>query len=334
MNFKQVRNVAAVLLLTTALSGCKVMGITIIGFNDKIKVNNFEDFQERVEELELTLDDEYGFGTARSFYTNLLKIGAYRGLNIDDIDVSKGLVDVNVKSVLPDDRYSQLQSSYAVISQDVLNGITVDDIQKTADVLEREAVLKYTNKVQTLEADIDNKINNIQEYIDRSKTLLGTVAISGDATIEVQEDENNLQKIATIRTEILNGSSYNIKDINVNFKVLDPRENNAVVTEVSSIVSFDRKMSGDQIRFSRETSRLDVGEKVRIQVDIVEGNVTQLQPGIYNVIGEIFRITTTNNEVIDMEGLLFALAQAERIKNNISEYKNNIQVMFSSSFDR
>ena len=332
MLIRRFAKIATVLVLATTLSGCKIMGITIFGFNDKIKVNNFDSFNERVMELEVKLDEEYGFGSGNEFYKNLLKIGAYRGLKIDDIDLSRGLVEVDVKSVLPDGRYGQLQSAYSVLSNDLIDGIRVEDIRKTAEALEKDAVLRYTKKVEILESDIEQKIKNINEYLDRTKTLLGTVSVSGDATVEILEDSNNFRKFATIRTEILNGSSYNIKEMKVNFKVLDPRADNAIIAENITTVSFDRKISDGQIRFSRDTSRLDVGEKVKVQVDIFDGDLTQLQTGLYNVVGDTYSLITTTNEVISNEELVFALNQAEKIKSKIIEYKEQIYKMFSGSF--
>ena len=255
-------------------------------------------------------------------------------MNIENINIERGLVDVNVKSVLPDGRYGQLQSAYAVLNQDFLAGVSIDSIKKTAEALEKDAVIRYTQRVSVLENDILSKISTLNEYLDRTKTLLGTVSVSGDATVEILEDENNLGKFATIRTEILNGSSYNIKDMKVNFKILDPKAGNAIISENIITVSFDKKILDGQIRFSRDASRLDVGEKVKVQVDVFEGDITKLQTGIYNVIGETFSFTTTNNEVISDEELIFALSKANEIRLLIEEYKSNIQTMFSRSFDR
>jgi hypothetical protein len=299
-----------------------------------IKAKNFNQFEERVKEITNELTKEKGRGAANNFISNLNKIAAYRKLNINDIDLNKGLVEIDVLSVLSENKRERLKVSYNELGNDLLSGVSLKDINLTANKLEEVSIQEFQQKVNILENEINNKIKTIEGYISKTKNLLDSVSVTGKATIEIVEEKESNFKIAYINSNFINGSQFILDQVNVVFSVLDPNNKNQILASSPVRVSFDKRFEDERITFSKNNSQIAVGENVKVQVDITEGEFLNLESGVYSLTGRVVGIHTITDDIINKEQLIDGLGKAKLVKSKIVNYKKQVPQMFKSSFEK
>ena len=263
--------IIAVPTVLLALSGC-------FGPSDTIKANTLNDFYTKAGEMYVSINGEMGPGAAESFSINLVKIGVYNAFDPSQVDLSKGLVEVDVASVLERDGYSQVTAAYSVVGQQASQGISVTEINNLARQMETSAIQNFQNHVDNYIYDLNLRKTKISAYLDNLSKNLQSVVLSGPSLIIENAGSFNS---ATLTAELINGSNAKVSRAILNVTVLDQTGN--------EIVSSD-----EEISFGRS---LSIGEKKNFSLSVLSSEIVGLEPSKYNVRISVSSIETPEGKL-------------------------------------
>ena len=304
----RVRKIVLPILLSTTLAGC-------FGGGDEIKANTFMDFTEEARNMYYTISSEMGIGQAENFAVALAKIGVYNAFDPSQIDLSKGLLEVDVASVVAKDSNSRLTAAYSVIGSQAATGITLTEIQNLARQMEGNAVLSYSNHVDNFIYDLGQKRSRVVAYVDNMNTVLGSVITSGT---KLNIGNNGSFNTGSIDVTITNGSSVDVSEMALSLSVVD----NAGNVIASGI---------ENVKFLRSIA---VGETKELTANIINNDILSLPLGTYSVTATVVSVVTKQGETLSNTQALEALAYLDNMISETEAYKNKIQQMFDKSFDR
>lgn len=308
--FKKVKTLTVISVLSLSLAGC--FGDDTPQFKDLTTFNDFYNDVFRIKN-ELMMENP---SLAGQMEISLLKLAAFDGFDVEQIDLRKGLVIPDILSVLPEDNISQLTAAYSVLGNRLYEGITIQEIISLSNQKEQEIYDKYNDKVLALLSDIDNKISSISAIVDSNKTIMSNInLINPELKIESQGSFNS----AVLSGEILNGTSENIIAFQGDLKVLNPNDNSEIASSRIGIL-YDKKS-------------LTSGETRNISENLLQAELTSLSPGIYPVRIEIFRFTNDTAKIMSNEEAISALSYLKVMRQDTLQYQNDLLNIINSSFE-
>lgn len=306
---KNIRTAVSVGIISLILSGCLPFG-----GEPTLDGSDFDSFYQSYQDIANDLyNEDPQKGT--SFEVAMMKIGAYKAFDPEKIDFSQGLVEVDVKSVLPMDTAGMLAAAYTSFGAS-FDGMTVEQVIATAGTEEQSAVQRFQARIDREIQSATQKRDEIKQVVDKAEALVKSVTFSGGYIIIPEANSGPIK----FGSDVLNGTAYTVGSITMKVNILNSAAEKVGETE-----------AGVQLGMSA----IPKGNTRRIEVDIVNPDI-KLPAGQYTATASALSFDgyDDNNNKVDLSigAALEAVAYLNALIDSYGKYKEQIPDMLPKSF--